>query len=659
MKQFARFLLTIILLGGSGCSRGPTQEIVLARYDFANSLAEFAYGRLYGSDRARHWFASGWARLPNEKGVWAVGPSSEILLYLVGRDCRLTFVLSTSDDLVAAGQDVTLAVNGNDLGSVHFTRAWDQVVLEASIPDDILTQGFNRITLTPAGHRPERDGPVDEDTRPLSFWLHSLLAVGRLDRAQLRTWQGLDTGPIPPRDWQVMDLPALNEETDQNEHDAAPSSSLTRKSMRGQPPDILVFLLDAARPDHFGCYGYERNTTPAIDALAADGLVFTNVLSTAAYTRCAVPSLLTGFSWRDHRVIYGSTGEDHGDALSDSFLTLPELLRASGYRTLAYSSNPNFSVATNTHQGFDEFTEVWKTTEGKPNEPEWTATLFDRRLAAGLDDGPVLCYFHMQPPHEPYQPGDKHDLWPVPGHDLKIDGSLASINRLDRAQCRFAKTNRDRLVSLYDGNLHRADAVVDQILTAWRKLRRGRPYLSVVLSDHGEAFGEHCRFSHNTTVHDEMTRIPLIMSPREACQSLAPAAENLLAITDVMPMLLHVTGIKPPPDGVWPRRFLRVMQDPTAPRAAVVLRSTVNLGRVGLRTGQYLAFWNGWSQQELYDLESDPQASTDLRRDEPGLYLSLMASLQAILAGSSDDVIAGKAELSEEDRQTLKSLGYL
>jgi len=242
---------------------------------------------------------------------------------------------------------------------------------------------------------------------------------------------------------------------------------------------------------------------------------------------------------------------------------------------------------------------------------------------------------------------------------LTIWWSLASIQRLDRARCDFNTADRDRLAALYDGNLHRVDAVVGHILDAWRGLHRDRPQVIVVVSDHGEAFGEHCRFSHNSTVYDEMTRIPLIVAPRAACTTLAPARDQLLAITDLMPMLLHITSTPLPPGSSWPRRFLEVFADAAAPRPAVAIRSIRGVEHVGLRTDRYLVFWNGWSRQELYDLSQDPDAERNLRPERGNLYISLMASLNAILSGSGDTSPALEADLSAEDLQTLKSLGYL
>ncbi len=95
-------------------------------------------------------------------------------------------------------------------------------------------------------------------------------------------------------------------------------------------PDIVLIVLDAARPDHFGCYGYERDTTPNLDRLAAESLVFTNAFATAAYTTCSMPT------------------------------TLAESLRQRGYRTSCLSANPNNAIERGLGQGCDTFEELWR-----------------------------------------------------------------------------------------------------------------------------------------------------------------------------------------------------------------------------------------------------------------------------------------------------------
>ncbi len=122
------------------------------------------------------------------------------------------------------------------------------------------------------------------------------------------------------------------------------------------PQRVLLMLVDTLRADNVGVYGYPRATTPNIDRLAVAGTVFTEARSTSSWTKPAVASLFTGVGPRVHGVEKGSvadTRRGHGDVLSDKYLTLAEALRAGGYATAAFVSNPHVVEETGLLQGFD------------------------------------------------------------------------------------------------------------------------------------------------------------------------------------------------------------------------------------------------------------------------------------------------------------------
>ncbi|MFH1843379.1 MAG: sulfatase, partial [bacterium] len=418
-------------------------------------------------------------------------------------------------------------------------------------------------------------------------------------------------------------------------------------------PDVLMILLDAARPDHFSCYGYHRETSPNIDRLAADGLVFREVFATAPYTINSLASLMSGYSWRDHNI------HDEGDALSDSFLTLAELLKTHGYHTIGYTATPNYSVATGGDQGFTEFHEVWKHPDHGPRiNPEFPEKMLTARPPTDFGDKPVFCYMHLIPPHEPYLPGPEHDLWHDPDYEGDIDGSYQMIMKLIRGERDWDEADLQQLIDLYDGNLHRIDASVGRILAYWRSLQRSRELLVVLLSDHGEAFQEHGKFTHNSTVYDEMIRIPLIISPGYLAEALAPARDSFLATTDIVPMLCRNLGVLPPGGSKWPSRFLRVLEDPTAFRAGILLRPAPGSPHLGYRTSRYLAICDGWNRQELYDMKVDPAATLNLRLRYPETYTTMIGQLRAVLVDTVHSAAAVESELSEEDIRTLRALGY-
>ncbi|MCD4749697.1 MAG: sulfatase-like hydrolase/transferase, partial [Thermoanaerobaculales bacterium] len=121
-----------------------------------------------------------------------------------------------------------------------------------------------------------------------------------------------------------------------------------------RPVNLVVLILDAARPDRFGCYGGDRPTTPYIDALAAESVVFPDVVALAPYTLCSVPIMATGLSFLDHGVV------KREQRLSVASTTLAEVLTEAGYRTAAFSATPNNSKKLGLAQGYQIFGEAWK-----------------------------------------------------------------------------------------------------------------------------------------------------------------------------------------------------------------------------------------------------------------------------------------------------------
>jgi len=640
MKWFIALLAVVFLAGCGANNQDQWQSFTLADYDFRGGQPDTAFGHTYGQDYGIHWFELGWARQPDEHGVWSLDEESGLHCYLLGRNCSLRATCSTTPELARAGQTVTIGINGNDLGTFPLADQWAEVVCEVAIPDSVILQGYNLVTFQAAVVRE----PVaeDPDRRPLAVYFRDLQVRAELDAKQLATWREMTEPGIVPGDW--LTAPWAG-----NQDDASASTT-----PRADLPDVLILLLDAAVADHFSCYGYERPTTPAIDALASEGLKFRTVFSSAPFTLTAVPTLLTGLSWRDHQVI------QKGEALATSFTTLAELLQAAGYVTLGYSDNPFVSFATQAEQGFDEFNEVWKhPRHGEPGDnPELIENMLQVRAQKGFGDQPVFAYLHLMPPHSPYLPGEQHDLWRDPAYAGEIDGSADIINEIVEGIRPVSKADRERLVALYDGNLHRIDASAGRIVEQWQALERDRELLVIVLSDHGEAFGEHGYYEHLTTVYDEMLHVPLILWPAAQWDHLAGDTDGLYALADVMPMLLHKLELSPLPGTRLPGRFLEVLADPSRQRGEIAARTTIHAQRFGLRTERYLAIYDCFSEQELYDLSHDPAARVNVRLQEPDRYRQLVAKLRAILTHREGAGEVAHGELTEEDMETLRSLGY-
>ena len=118
-------------------------------------------------------------------------------------------------------------------------------------------------------------------------------------------------------------------------------------------PNIVLISIDTLRADHVSCYGYERKTTPCLDQLAEEGILFENSYSTGVWTPPGHGSMLTGL----HPCQHGATGKNR---LRKSVPTLAEILQNNGYRTVGLINNPQVGELVGFDRGHEIFCEVWR-----------------------------------------------------------------------------------------------------------------------------------------------------------------------------------------------------------------------------------------------------------------------------------------------------------
>lgn len=626
----------LLALGLAACSQPRSERVVLADLDLAHAVQDPVYGLRLPGPVGLHQFVPGQWGAHEGLARWALGDTAGIDLTLLGRDLRLSLRVATGPDLVAAGQSLGLLLDGRELLQTALPDHWQVDTLVVDLPGPFDDLRFHRLELVTDR---QQEGAV-----PRAVFFYGLKVETTLDAETLDRWHEVTASR--PSDEHELTIPAPAD-SDSTPAPADPDG-----------PDLLIVLLDAARADHFSCYGYPRQTTPHVDALAAAGVRLEQVLAEAPYTRSSVPTLFTGRSWRRHGVI------GPRDALPPEAITLAEILRGAGYTTLAISDNANVGRNAGSDQGFDEFVQTWtdaadrKPADGGWWHPELPVQLFEERLAQGLPaDRPVFFYLHLMPPHEPYFPGQEFDRFGPQGYSGPVTGITPDIQAFDRGELAGDGADHARLVALYDGALARGDALVGRAWRAWAAMGRERPLLTVFLSDHGEGFGEHGRYGHNSTPFDEMLHVPVILHPAERVPvSLRNHPEGLRSLADLLPLLLSTLDVPLPAGSSWPARTLELLVDPGRPRHEIFVRCGPPL--YGLRTEHSLTLLNTWSTSAYYDLRSDPSALHDLRGLGPSGWWTALGRLRGFLESSPSTSAAG-ARLDDADRERLRALGYL
>lgn len=396
------------------------------------------------------------------------------------------------------------------------------------------------------------------------------------------------------------------------------------------PPNLVLISVDTLRPDRLGCYGHSRATSPAVDQLAAEGVVFTNAWSQAGWTLPAVATILTGYYPKDH----GAT--DFHWSLDASLRSIASILRRNGYDTQGYVSHVILTPSYGIGDGFRHF-DYSVLDVGHPHDVSTAKPLTDLALQ-GLRhaEKPYFLWVHYFDPHFEY---------------------LAHP-----AFSSFGNTDIDR----YDGEIAHTDYHIARLL---RQLDDNT--VVVFTSDHGEEFAEHAGLYHYT-LYDEVMRVPLVIrAPGLASGTNDAPAEQI----DLLPTILALLDIEAPaglpgrdllsgePDDT-PVFFERDRPPPWRQRGVVkgqhklfVVEMQDSLDIPPASRGTEVPVTNVHPGIYLYDLAADPDERANLYTDSNPTALELLGLVtQHFASGAKRE---HPMELDEALVEKLRSLGYI
>ena len=442
---------------------------------------------------------------------------------------------------------------------------------------------------------------------------------------------------------------------------------------RGTPrqPSILLVVLDTVRVDDVSAYGRIAGTTPTVDALARGGLRYAHAYSNASWTLPAHASLFTGLLPHEHGVRLGS------NALRDDIPTLAERLHAAGYETVSISENPWLGEGNHMSRGFERFTALDKYGLG-PTGPDVSEVVGDW-LRSRRDDRPFFLFVNIMDAHADYKVRDVNPFLPA-----GVTAEAARRVSQDPRDYICAKRTGDPdlaiLRGLYRGDVQAADAKLARVLA-----RFPAPPITVVLSDHGECFGERGLVEHDIGLADALLHIPLVIAH---LPHVAPAViDTPVQIADVMPTVLAWAGVPPvaaltgrplptgEPAAMPPREIVSEYTDYTTAASLpewmedkvrqLAWRGRAHCGpqdRVFGDMRSIIAFpyklqWYAGYPPELFDVARDPAEEHDLSAAEPERVARLSNELDAV--GAERMAEAPPSAIGPELAARLRALGYL
>lgn len=339
--------------------------------------------------------------------------------------------------------------------------------------------------------------------------------------------------------------------------DPEPTNTGASGPLAGKP--VVIILFDAFSARHVSHLGYDKETTPNLDQLAAEGTTFEYAFSPTPYTLASIPSLFTGRLPDRH----GVTQAEH--ILPEHEITLAELLAERNYQTFNALANIQGGALHKLEQGFEIYEELFRGSgdhEGSLEIIEATAfpDVLDRWQANRDPERPPLYYMHILQPHMPYDPpaetlaglvnpaydGPFKDgitkEWMV---DFTMKGGQAIIgdgpNRISKADAR-------QVVGLYDGSIVECDRVLGEIVAGLKKSGIYDEALVIVTSDHGEAMWQHNVLGHSSTVFDEMMHVPLVVKLPKDMESSVKRVSNITSLMDIMPSICAWMDMPAPSD---------------------------------------------------------------------------------------------------------------
>ncbi len=438
----------------------------------------------------------------------------------------------------------------------------------------------------------------------------------------------------------------------------------------GDPPDLNVLLitLDTTRADALSFDHNPRPTSPELEALADESVVFDFAIAQAAVTPVSHASIFTGLNPPRHglRVLHGL----EGNRLEEDRVTLAEVWQRAGGHTAAFPSAYPATSAFGLTQGFEMLDEELPGREGAASELGIVNTGSSQRGARETTDAVLDWLSGRDSDHRPWLAW-VHYFDP---HDTKLTPPEDQLHALINGPFRPRGQGRPALLrAVYESEIHYMDQQIGRLLHAVKEAGLWERTMVVVVGDHGEGLGQHGWWSHGV-LYQEQIRVPLLIRVPE--MATIPRVESTVRGIDLMPTILDVTDISrelwPPMEGV---SLVSAMTRGATDTSLVAYSESVNLmtytrpdlsERVDDKDDKLYVLIENRNKliyhqlrperSQLYDLRADPNETRDLASERPAELRALTAELLSLNALS--DIMPGAA--TDPDRlRRLRSLGYV
>lgn len=450
---------------------------------------------------------------------------------------------------------------------------------------------------------------------------------------------------------------------------AALAAGLVACAPPPEPRHLVVVVIDTLRADHLGAYGYSRDTSPRIDALADRGMLFDDALAQSSWTVPATASLLTSLYPSQHgALVEGEVkhlGETPPNQLRVGVESLAQILEGAGMRTALLSANPY--LYGRFQRGFD-LAEVKRQDAG---------SLTDRAIVwlGGQPEVPSFVHIQYMDLHQPIDPPPPYfDMFPAAsGGEREARHEEWSFAHLEADDGEDYRRFHDHKIALYDGALRYVDHQIGRLVDALDELGMLDETLLVVTSDHGEEFWDHWRegramgndprgiwgIGHGHSMFQELLHVPLIVSGPGVARGRR--SDCPVRHLDVAPTALDYLGLEPRPQmrgiSLVPLLAAGGGDCPELPQIAESPAYGPDSRAVVWRGRKLIERADG--VRMLFDLRRDPAERQDLIGRQPAAAEALAGILARELAAAEPRPPGEPMEYDPETEAQLRALGYL
>jgi arylsulfatase A-like enzyme len=458
--------------------------------------------------------------------------------------------------------------------------------------------------------------------------------------------------------------------------------------------NLIIINIDSLRADHLGCYGYQRNTSPFIDSLAKEGLVFEKSFSNSSYTGESVSVLFSG------RLPSSSGSTGGGASPSKKIKNIGLIYKEAGYKTALISNSVQLK-RRNFRIGFDHFeclTDKWDMSSGGPILTSRAIDFIEKEKGHKF-----MMYLHYMDPHGPYDPPPefyKRFRNKIHPHPIKLyKGVRQKCHQLMKKGFGPGEKRFEEMIVRYDAEIAHTDHSIELLFKGLKKENLLKNTFVVITADHGEEFLEHNFVEHGWTLYNESLHIPLILW----APGIIPPKRisSLVSTVDLLPTLLKLMEISHQRKDLEGASLFKYKEDgfyftpPEKPFVGELLLQKRNLIRTVIKgdwkyiSAQkwlmphqrptaiknsrksrqnkkvHLDIWGPVKHEELYNLSADPGEKHNLLGKNKKKHHKLREILRIYKMYCKRKVsknIPGDKDnesISEEDMKKLKSLGYL